>query len=118
MRKNQSNQIADLIAPVNGYRGALIRKGIKPKNHHQSNLTYIKAIQDIKQPVNKPAQRSKSITLFEKNFISQNISQIKLIKVPSLQDTSEDSFINMSYGKTPEYISKIKETLETNKKIQ
>jgi len=35
-------QIKDLIYPVNGYRGQLVEKGKKPKDHHKDNLELIK----------------------------------------------------------------------------
>ena len=38
----QKSQIADLLYPVNGYRGQLAKKGIVPKDHQKDNLKIIK----------------------------------------------------------------------------
>ena len=32
----------EILYPVNGYRGALTQKGIKPKDHQKDNLELIK----------------------------------------------------------------------------
>lgn len=45
MRRSQYSdgfQMADILNPVNGYRGSLQRNGIKPKNHMQQNRTALR----------------------------------------------------------------------------
>lgn len=39
--------MSSIINPVNGYRGALERKGIKPRNHHKDNMRSLRRKQDM-----------------------------------------------------------------------
>mmetsp|Transcript_21826 Transcript_21826/g.35796 ORF Transcript_21826/g.35796 Transcript_21826/m.35796 type:complete len:284 (+) Transcript_21826:117-968(+) len=38
MRHARGSQMSEILCPTKGYRGALEKKGIKPKNHHRDNL--------------------------------------------------------------------------------
>lgn len=35
-------QVSEILNPTNGYRGALIKKGIQPKDHMRENMRIIK----------------------------------------------------------------------------
>ena len=43
------SQIADFICPDNGYRGALKRRGLKPKNHMKENLQSLRILERNKR---------------------------------------------------------------------
>ena len=118
MKKNQSSQVASLISPVHGCRDALRRKGIKPKNHHQLNLSYIKSLKNLKTPSPKPAIRPVSIPPNTKNYIFTNINTIKALQIPELEDSAESIINKDLLGKVPAYLSTIKQTLKQQKEKQ
>lgn len=115
MKRNDSSQMTAVIAPINGCREAIRRKGLKPKNHHSVNLTYIKSLGTLKKPEKKPPTRAKSIPSTSKNFITSNISDIKTFKYPNSTDIEESSEVLRPYGYVPNYISTIKNTLADTK---
>jgi hypothetical protein len=41
--RHERTQMADIINPVNGYRGYLSLSGLTPKDHRKDNLNFIKA---------------------------------------------------------------------------
>jgi hypothetical protein len=44
--RHERTQMADIINPVNGYRGQLSLAGMTPKDHRKDNLNFIKAKQE------------------------------------------------------------------------
>ena len=55
------DHVKALIHPVDGYRGELEAKGIKPKDHHKLNHTVIKTIeqQNLKLKVHEEIEKTK-----------------------------------------------------------
>eukprot|EP00471_Norrisiella_sphaerica_P002815 CAMPEP_0184494402 /NCGR_PEP_ID=MMETSP0113_2-20130426/28624_1 /TAXON_ID=91329 /ORGANISM="Norrisiella sphaerica, Strain BC52" /LENGTH=278 /DNA_ID=CAMNT_0026880143 /DNA_START=45 /DNA_END=881 /DNA_ORIENTATION=- len=44
-RQAKGGAMSEILCPTNGYRGALEKKGIKPRNHHRDNLKALKSKQ-------------------------------------------------------------------------
>jgi len=42
---NGSRAVSEILNPVHGFRGQLVRRGIRPKDHHRENLKQIKEVQ-------------------------------------------------------------------------
>ena len=53
------SQIADFICPDNGYRGALKRRGVKPKNHMKENLQSLRILERNRRDHNEQEQMEK-----------------------------------------------------------
>ena len=70
MQRNNSSQVAALIAPVHGCRDALRRKGIEPTDFHKQNIELIKSLQHLKVPEKKPPIKSHSISKKGKNIVN------------------------------------------------
>jgi hypothetical protein len=47
--KKNTSTVGDLISPVNGYRGAMKRRGITPKDHMKDNFLAMKALEKSKR---------------------------------------------------------------------
>lgn len=47
LKQARGSAIASILNPVNGYRGMLERKGIKPKNHHLDNIRALRQRQSM-----------------------------------------------------------------------
>lgn len=114
MKRNNSTQIAGLIFPVHGCRDEMRRKGKQPKNHHKGNLEYLKELQKVKKPEIKPAVRAKSISPDGVDYISENITYVKSLKVPQFEEPLETSCCMETLGKIPKYLGTIKKTLKNN----
>lgn len=118
MKRNNSTQMAGLIFPVHGCRDEMRRKGKQPKNHHKGNLEYLKELQKVKKPEMKPAVRAKSVSPDGVDYITENITYVKSLKVPKFEEPSEISSCLETLGKVPKYLETIKKTLENNSKKQ
>jgi hypothetical protein len=55
----QKDHITELLSPTNGYRGNLLRRGVKPKDHEKENRRNIRRMQESREegmsPMAKPA---------------------------------------------------------------
>lgn len=64
--RNRKSQVASLISPVDGFRGSLQKKGVKPKNHIQDNAKLVKQTQQefrMKAKADEEAKREKNTKL-------------------------------------------------------
>jgi hypothetical protein len=69
----RTTQVADLIAPVDGYRGTIHKKGQKPKNHMSDNAKKIRDAQkEYKMREQIEAEKKR-----EKNFKMKKFSSVK-----------------------------------------
>lgn len=65
-RRDHKTQVGALLNPVDGYRGSLQKKGVKPKNHISSNTKSIKQAQQefkMKQQAEIEAKRESNFKL-------------------------------------------------------
>ena len=74
--RSKKDEIEELIYPINGYRGTLERKGIKPKDHHKDN---IKMIKEIRKDFVEKQERLK-VTESNFKFISRFMEDAKISK--------------------------------------
>jgi CxxC motif-containing protein len=112
MFKNNSSQVAALISPVHGCRDALRRKGKKPKDHHKDNVKYIKTVASLKK-VKKTTVKRAASTIVGKNFVRENMKNVKNFQVSAPIESSDEEIFNV--GEVPEYIGSIKNMLRTKK---
>ena len=57
--RSQRTQAEDIIYPVNGFRGELSKKGVKPKDHHRDNLKELKKKKEDFEKKQKEVAESK-----------------------------------------------------------
>lgn len=71
--RTRKSEVASIIAPVDGYRGTLKKKGIKPKNHIQENT------KNLKQTLNEYRKKEQAETEAkkEKNFKLKQFTNVQ-----------------------------------------
>ena len=132
--------MAQIINPVNGHRGELVRKGIKPKNYlaeHRKELTALeKTVTEYK---NQPPQTQKPRKLKQftqvparvtnrpqtaqpasptKNYVRENVTAAIAMQAAAYELPLEKDFrlSYENYGKVPAYLHAVREDLRTQQR--
>jgi len=103
--KNSSFNVAELLSPTNGVRGALQKKGVEPKDHHKENLRAIRDAQKqnrekkVEVELKSSSQKQFKMKQFQnvESVVSQKMSQQQ--QQPDLPRTPSREFLR-AHSKT------------------
>jgi hypothetical protein len=117
--RNRKSEVASIIAPVDGYRGSLKKKGLKPKNHIQENTKNLKQnINEYRKKEQADVQSKKEHNTKLKQFTNVKSRLYNYTKRPQTcygprqDDLIEDKFNTMYEDDEENYNSNNIQTYE------
>mmetsp|Transcript_3637 Transcript_3637/g.7813 ORF Transcript_3637/g.7813 Transcript_3637/m.7813 type:complete len:202 (-) Transcript_3637:17-622(-) len=113
MRANEGRVMAELLYPTDGYRGSLSRRGIKPKDHSKLNRRSLKDLEStIQERLNRPPTtpsmwKSKKFEAVSSRVFTRPTSA----PPPKSYENIPPKELHPDYGKVPDYLLEIKQSL-------